>query len=383
MNETAAILEGIERLWRAGEEAAIATVMRVSGSAYRKPGARMLIAPGGTGRIGSVSGGCLEGDIARRAWQLTQGGHAALLRYDSSDEDDGLWGLGLGCNGVIEILVERLHPADPMVDLLRNSIANRRAGVIATVFATETPNAIPPTSRLLLDERGQVISDPLHLADQMPDMLTDARRALGEARTLLGAYSSRGARYDALLEFIEPPLSLVIFGAGWDAMPLAAAGKSLGWRVIVVDRRAGHAKPERFAAADQVIVCPPDQAIARVPLDARSAAILMTHQYPDDLGYLHAALQSDAAYIGVLGPAKRRERLLQHLEETEGFVPTAAQRARLRGPMGLDIGAENAAEIAAAVVAEILAVRTARDGGALTRREAPIHDPVPWANINK
>lgn len=381
MNELAAILDGIDRLWALGEEAAIATVVRVSGSAYRKPGARMLITPGGAERIGTVSGGCLEGDIARKAWQLTAGGRAALLRYDSTDEDDGLWGLGLGCNGVIEILVERLRPGDLMVDVLRRSLSHRRPGVIVTVFANGNggEHAIVPASRLLLDERGQIIADSANLGTLFPQMLLDAQRAKARGQTLLATYSHNGCNIDALLESIHPPISLVIFGAGWDAIPLTAAAKALGWRVIVVDRRAGHARPERFPSADQVIVCAPDQTFAQVPIDSRTAAVLMTHQYPDDLGYLKAVLQSQAAYIGMLGPAKRRDRLLRDLKEVEGFTPTEQEWVRVRSPVGLDIGAENASEIAAAIVAEILALRRGRDGKTLSQRNAPIHDPTARA----
>jgi xanthine/CO dehydrogenase XdhC/CoxF family maturation factor len=380
MNELAAILDGIDRLWSIGEEAAIATVVRVSGSAYRKPGARMLITPGGAERIGTVSGGCLEGDIARKAWQLTAGGAAAVLRYDSTDEDDGLWGLGLGCNGVIEILVERLRMGDPMVDLLRRSLVERREGVIATVFANTNERAIPLASRLLLDERGKIVADRANLAESIPQILLDAQRVKEQGRTMLGTYSRDGATIDALLEWVQPPMSLVIFGAGWDAIPLANAGKALGWRVIVVDRRAGHAKAERFASADEVIVCDPDETRARVPIDSRTAAVLMTHQYPDDLGYLKVLLQTQASYIGMLGPAKRRDRLLRDLKEVENFEPPAEDWARVKGPVGLDIGAENAPEIAAAIVAEILADRTGREGGVLSQRNAPIHDPLVHAN---
>ncbi len=198
---------------------------------------------------------------------------------------------------------------------------------------------------------------------------------------MIGTYTHRAGQVHALLEVIEPPISLVVFGAGWDAIPMAAAGKALGWRVIVVDHRAGHAKPERFAMADQVIVCRPDEVSARVPIDDRTAAILMTHQYPDDLGYLRAALESNASYIGLLGPAKRRDRLLHDLREVEHYTPELSRIACIRGPVGLDIGAENAPEIAAAVTAEIIAVRAGRTGMALKHRDAPIHDPVVAAAI--
>ena len=151
---------------------------------------------------------------------------------------------------------------------------------------------------------------------------------------------------------------------------------SLGWRVTVVDRRGTHATGERFAQADDVVICAADEAGAHVRLDARTAAVVMTHHYADDLHFLDAALRSNATYVGLLGPARRKERLLADLSEQEHFTPTPEQLARLHGPVGLDIGAMNPAEIAAAVIAEIVAARSRRRGGPLRDRAAPIHEKV-------
>lgn len=379
MNELGAVLDGIDELWRLGERPALATVVRVRGSAYRKPGARMLVAVGGGRRVGSVSGGCLEGDVARRAMELTAGGGAAVLRYDSTAEDDGLWGLGLGCNGVIEILVERLDAGDPLAGFLRGCQARRERGLVATVFGADGGSGVPIGARLLMDGGGRIASDPAGLAARVDGLPGDARDCLASGRTVTASYESgAGGRIEVLLEVVEPPTAVVIFGAGWDAGPVAAAAKAVGWHVTVVDRRARLATRERFPGADEVIACPADEAGGRVRLDARTAAVVMTHHYPDDLEYLAAAVRSEAAYVGLLGPARRRDRLLADLRERGGFVPmAAAQLGRLHGPVGLDVGAESPAEIAVSVVAGIMAAMRGREGGALRDRAAGIHDAVP------
>ncbi len=376
MNELEAILDGIERLWLAGEEAALATVVSVKGSAYRRPGAQMLISPGGGGRIGSVSGGCLEGDVARKAWQLTEGGQAAVLRYDSSADDDGLWGLWLGCNGVIEILVERIARANPLVGFVRQCFERRRRGLVATVFGGEEATGVAVGARLLMDEDGAIESDPSSLAERIPRLVEHARATAELGETQIASYKLANGRAEALLEIIEPPVALVICGAGWDALPLVAAARAVGWRVAVADRRAGHATRERFPLADGVVVCPPADLAKHVRMDARTAIVLMTHHYPDDLGFLPAALRSEAFYVGLLGPARRRDRLLVDLFDQEGFAPADSELARLYGPVGLDIGAEEPAEVAAAIVAEILGVLARRSGGPMRERCAPIHDQV-------
>jgi xanthine/CO dehydrogenase XdhC/CoxF family maturation factor len=178
-------------------------------------------------------------------------------------------------------------------------------------------------------------------------------------------------------EVIEPPVPVVIFGAGHDALPLAHFAKALGWQVTVVDGRAA-TRPEtlraRFGdAADALIVCRPEAAPTRVPLDERTAVVVMTHNYQDDCTLVGALLPSPVPYLGVLGPRTRTERILAHLHAT-GAKWTAAQAERLRAPVGLDIGADNADEIALSVIAEIRAALAGRDAAPLKRRAAPIHD---------
>ncbi len=226
MNELQAALDAIEHLWQAGEVAALATVVNVEGSAYRRPGARMLIAPGGARRVGSVSGGCLEGDVARKAWALTANG-PALLRYDSTAEDDGLWGLGLGCRGIVQVLVERVAPGNPLPPFLRRCQRGRHRGVVATVFQSDAPD-LPLGSRLLMNESGLIEFRTERLLDRLPNLAADAMAALLSGTTVTAVYDQPKGPVEVLLEVIEPPPALVIFGAGWDALPVIATAALAG-----------------------------------------------------------------------------------------------------------------------------------------------------------
>ena len=396
MNELQSVCRAAADLARLGEPALLATVVRVAGSTYRRPGARMLITPAGR-RVGCVSGGCLEADVARRGWQLTESGRPALITYDATADADLQWGLGLGCNGVVRVLVERLPPsgetpARPLavsprgtgerpaaaadhLSLLDACAADRAACAVVLVFAVDGDAPVRPGTRLVLDEHGNLLLDGFP-PDLREPARAAARQCLDARRSADHAFQTSTARIDALVEYVEPPPALLIVGGGVDAVPVAAAAKAVGWRVVVADRRARHLTPEHFPAADALVVCPPDEVARHVPIDGRTFAVVMNHSYPDDLAALGALLESPARYVGVLGPSHRREKLLHDLAEG-GRRPTPAQLARLHAPVGLDVAAETPAEIAAAIVGELLAVRAARPAGFLRDCDGPIHDDVP------
>jgi len=399
MNELQSVCRAAADLARLNEPALLATVVHVAGSTYRRPGARMLVTPAGR-RIGCVSGGCLEADIARRGWQLTESGQPALITYDSTADEDVPWGLGLGCNGVVRVLVERLTPgpsdrANPLalpldfdelsrvaashrgshhhLPILDTLTRDRTACAVALVFSSED-TAATPGSRLILDEHGNPLLNqlPSHLSD---DALSAARDCLATTQSANYTFRTSAARVDLFIEFIAPPPSLLIVGAGFDAVPLAAAASAAGFRVTVTDRRARYATREHFPAADDLIVCPAHELPRHTTIDARTFAVIMNHHYPDDLAALGTLLlDTPARYVGLLGPSHRREKLLHDLAEQHGRRPTPAQLARLHGPVGLDLAAETPAEVAAAVLAEILAVRAARPAGFLRDLQGPIHD---------
>ncbi len=380
--ELQAIVRAGEQARDLGRTAALITVFKTSGSTYRRPGARMLVLAEtdqpadsiGAAGLGSISGGCLEDDARERALETIRTGRAVSVCYDTTAEADTLLGSGLGCRGVVHVLIQPLTPtasAGPL-GYLACALRERRAGAVITVCALDGSTSVELGQFLWLDEAGNLagtLTDPALIAA----VSNDARTVLEQGRSALHAYHDlEGRRVEIFIDAVYPPRSLLICGAGEDAVPLARLGKELGWCVRVVDGRRAYATRERFPEVDELVVCPPQKFATRLPVRQGEAVVLMTHNYSHDLEFLRTALASSAAYIGVLGPRGRTERLLSDLAEWQGSrCPT-----RVHGPAGLDIGAEAPEEIALAIVAEIQAVAAHRQGGSLKLRNAPLHgDP--------
>ncbi len=375
MKEVEAILQAWSELGHR-EPAVLATVVRVNGSAYRRPGARMLLLPDGR-TIGTVSGGCLEDDVKLRAWPLTARGEPAVLRYDSTADGDIVWGLGLGCKSVIDLLIERLSPdrgVQPL-DFLRSCLDTRQPGVLARVVAVEGRTGADVGAFLTLDETGSSAHD--FAGPELVGLVRQAAAAaLGERRSLYADCRLAAGRAEVFLEVVQPPPALLVCGAGHDASPLVRLAKELGWHVTVVDPRAAYATRERFPLANDIIVAAPEELLGRPIVSAWEAAVVMSHNYHNDLRFLRALLPATLRYLGVLGPKSRTESLLRDLA-AGGLTPTARQMERLYGPVGLDIGANTPEEIALAVVAEIRAILAGRSGSPLRKSDRPIHDRPP------
>ncbi len=335
MNELAAI---VRHLTAPDSRAAVlATLVSVQGSSYRRPGARLLIPPHGP-PIGSISGGCLEEDVLARAQAVAATGRSELVTYDTTTENDLVWGTGLGCHGVVQVLLEKL-PAHPAWATVLD--ANLRAH-------QSTPLAI-------------IWKNPGEAVGVRP-LGTDLATAAWSAPTSAEVFH----------QVIAPPTSLVIFGAGHDAQPLVRLAKELGWHVTVADPRAASATPARFPAADAIVVAPAAELVERVAPPADALAVVMTHHYVHDVPLLRALVRRPLAYLGLLGPKQRAEKILADLAD-EGVPLTDALRARLHAPVGLDLGAENAGEVALAILAEMQAVLASRDARPLRERPRPIH----------
>lgn len=372
MKELQNILNEFGRVRAQGRSAVLATVVKTSGSTYRRPGARLLITEEGQ-MIGSVSGGCLERDVFRRARRVLQAQEPLVVRYDSMSEDDIVWGFGLGCNGVVDVLVEPLTEGRErsQMDFLGACLHLRQAGVIATVFAVEGMEGVQVGSRLMLREGVPAQSDISHYTLKEA-ILTDARQVLASGDSQVKVYEMAAGSVEVFVERIEPPHPLVIFGAGHDAVPLVRLAREIGWHVTVVDGRPGYATKARFSPADALIAARPDGIKERVPLDSRTTAVVMNHNYLDDLGVLRVLLSSPVRYIGVLGPKRRTERLFGDLYR-DGVTATADQPVHVHAPVGIDIGADTPEEIALSILAEIKAVITGRRGGMLRERRGSIH----------
>lgn len=365
MNELDAILETCHQDVAGAAHAVLATVVHVKGSAYRRPGARMLILPDGR-RVGTVSGGCLEGEITRKAWWYTESGKPSVRVFDTSSDDDAVWEFGLGCNGVVQVLLERLDTpqAREMLDILaRHRLANT-AVVLATVIRTAACDGVKVGDRMYLDESWNP-AGPLKDSALAVPVLQYASAALREGKNCLAHIGGS----EVFIERIAPALSLVVFGAGHDAAPVVRFAKDLGWRVTVADGRPNYARADRFPEADRVVVMPPRNPLQDISVDANTAVVMMTHNYPLDRILLPHILDARPRYLGLLGPKSRTERLFDELGRNR--IP-----AHVHAPVGLDLGSDNPTAIALAVVAEIQAALCGRPGGMLKHREGAIHAPA-------
>ncbi|MEO5986423.1 MAG: XdhC family protein [Candidatus Limnocylindria bacterium] len=337
MSEIERILEAADAFRARGVRVGLATVVAVRGSSYRRPGARLLV-PEEDAPVGLISGGCLEEEAARLAREAIRADGPLLVTIDHSAEGDELWGMGLGCRGVIDLLAE--PPA----------------------MAAETLDAL----------RGARDGTPTYL---LTDLAGDRRRLTESEATALGERASMAVAHgrpvvigEAVLDPILPPLHLVVCGAGPDAGALVAAGLRLGWRVSVVDSRRNLLRPDRFPGA-ALHDLDPAKAADALGADTWTAVVVMGHDYLRDSAFLAGFLGRRIAYLGVLGPRDRTDRLLREL----GTRPAGHAVASLRAPAGLDIGADGAEEVATAIVAEILGVVRGGTGGPLRERPGPIH----------
>jgi xanthine/CO dehydrogenase XdhC/CoxF family maturation factor len=291
------------------------------------------------------------------------------------------WGLGLGCNGVVRVLVEPLAPDSLYVEVLRCSCeANAASVLVATVYqSTPSESAsgvalIETGARLLIDEDGNVRSDKFNGA--LAGVLECEIRALAHEEVTSGTRTLDidDSAVTVFIETLLPPVPLIIFGAGHDAMPVVDLARSLGWQTEIVDPQSRPATRSRFAAADKVTLVRPEEVAAHVRLTSQSLTLLMSHNYSHDMALLRFLLASPARYIGVMGPRKRTERMLHELAAGEDlFRPEEADLARLYSPAGLDIGANAPAEIALSIIAEMRAVLEGRRGGMLRERRGSIH----------
>ncbi len=372
MNHLPAILNAYQNSQGKDQALFLATVVKTQGSTYRRPGARMLVTS--TGEItGMVSGGCLEHDIFHHT-QQQQSDDPFIITYDTKAEEDLIWGFGLGCDGAVHILIERLDLSRRLnpIEFLADCLDNLQWGVLATLIGVEGLVNLKVGAHLSLDLEGNAISE-IDNIDLEQAIISDARNTLDRQKSTLRQYQLPSGSAEVFLEVIQPPTPLIIFGAGQDAVPLANLAKTLGWYVTVVDCRAQSATRDRFAMADRTILTRRNLISQAVDVHAQTVAVVITHNYFDDLEILKMLLSSSARYIGVLGARRRTERLLQELDETFQIAKP------LHAPVGLDIGAETPEEIALAILAEIQAVVSGRHGGFLRGRTGSIHQPYESA----
>jgi xanthine dehydrogenase accessory factor len=369
MNELASILACWRQQDSRLDDAVLATVVHVRGSAYRRPGARMLLLPDGT-RFGTISGGCLETEVARKAWWWTDEGVAVRV-FDNSVEDAAR-DFGLGCNGVITVLLERV--CTPAVRGLLSFLEPRQrlsqAGIVATVVRSEAAG-LTPGMRSYYDAEGRAVAEPGISAAE--DAVAEAVAATARERR---SRLLRLEQAEIFVEWIAPPQRLVLFGAGLDVVPVATMAGMLGWNVTVADAKRAWLDPSRFPMAARTCVLPTDGSIAELGITAAEVVVVMTHNYPLDTMLLPQLLAARPRYLGLLGPRSRAERLFEEIGARldTGFV---------HAPVGLDVGGEQPEAIALSIVAEIQCVLHAQSGLSLRRRKGAIHEPALETGVHR
>ena len=370
MKEIKDIIRSFEEAIKQGRQTALATVVHVDGSSYRRPGARMLITDEGQ-LTGAISGGCLEGDALRKALLVMSQQRSMLVTYDTMDEDDAKFGIGLGCNGIIQVLIEPINPAEANnpIQLLKAVAAKRQKAALITLFSLENKKDTQAGTCLLLRENEQIERNVPVLKGLL---IKDGREVLASKHSIFRTYHSESQNQTAFIELVEPAVSLILIGAGNDVIPVAAMAEVLGWETTVIDGRPAYAKKERFVASCQVLVSKPENVIGQIAVDELTVFVLMTHNYNYDMAMLHQLLERNVIYVGMLGPKKKLERILTELDE-QGAHFTPEQLASVHSPVGLDIGAETSEEIALSILSEIKAVLSGKQGLSLHGNIGTIH----------
>jgi xanthine dehydrogenase accessory factor len=369
MKEFRTILQEYKKIDFSQRKAALATVVKVRGSSYRSPGARMLIMDDGKW-VGSISGGCLEGDALRKARQVMSDKQPVTVTYDTREESNQNLGIGLGCNGVIDVLIEPVDPADnDNPTRFFESIIKMNAPVaLATIFA-HTDREV---GKKLLITPG---ATKLHnlLDEELASLIsTDLEKLFKSKKSEAKVYVREGKETEVFIELIQPSVSLIIFGGGFDARPVSQLAKSLGWEVTITDECVAHIAPLFFPTADNLSLCHRDFVDRDFHITPYTACVLMSHNYEYDRDVLRKLLRSETPYIGILGPRKRFDKMLAEFSK-EDITLSSKDMHRVHSPIGLDIGAEAPDEIAISIVAEIQSKFANRSGGFLKYRTGPIH----------
>jgi xanthine dehydrogenase accessory factor len=366
-----AVVDALTSAATRGNAVVLATVVRVTGSSYGGVGARMLVHVDGS-TVGVVSGGCLETDLAEHARSVVEESCARVVTYDTRADDDAAWGLGLGCNGLIDVLLEPLNNAEAgrIADLLLGALRSDSPSVLATVI--DAPSGKAPA----------VGAHALFNGESVDTTGNWGNRALLSAIRSQTAEAIQSGRKGLILEHddvrvafevISPAVKLVVCGSGPDAVPVVRFATDLGWDVTVVDHRpVVHAPVERFPGA-VVAECADALRLAEsVALTSGTAGVVMSHHYARDLEYVQALLEAGVGYIGILGPRARTERMFAEMESASHGARQSSNV--VFGPIGLDVGGDGPNAIALSIISEVSAVMSSRAGGHLRDRNAPLHE---------
>ena len=370
MKEINLIINAYHQAKQTNEKMALATVVKVDGSAYRRPGARMLITENGT-LTGAISGGCLEGDALRKAQGVIFQHKAMLVTYDTTDEDDQKFGVGLGCNGIIHVLIEPIDLSDRFnpIELLIQATSERRTAKIFTFFSLKHSKKEQIGTKLVSIGPSPIIS-PLVDNSSLLKSFIDKGYYRFENQSSTFYFLPENEEISVFEDVIKPTLKLFLFGAGNDTRPVAALADLLGWEVVLIDGRKHLANQERFPQVKEFILGSAEEVLDKLVLDSFSVALLMTHNFEYEAVVLAHLATLEIPYIGILGPKKKTQKLLDRLS-AKGISPILDN---IYGPMGLNIGAEGSEEIALSILSEIKSVLNKKQPYSLREKSGPIHD---------
>lgn len=333
----------------------LATVFRISGSSYRRTGARMLIL--GNGRwVGGISGGCLEGDVMKKAKKTILTGKACIIEYDNREDDPYQIGVGLGCKGKIEILLQRIdaNKSDNPIEYLRQIADSKYYEVMTTILKSDHPNLLV----------GQQITD----SESYHIDFREAKEACLESKSsAVRTFSVGGKQLTVFLEVLKPAIHLTIVGDNYDIYSLIDAANLLDWKITIVGKLRKLRKSAANTAIEYIDVEKTDFSLLKTKSE-RAALVLLTHDFNTDLKVLNELAVGLFAYVGVLGPRKRLIEIEQQIDNQTLFDNG------VHGPIGLDIGAETPEEIAVAITSEIIAFFSDRPGTSLHLRQQSIYE---------
>lgn len=370
MKDLQQIIQAYQNCKIRNQKAALATVVKVDGSAYRRPGARMLVTEDGE-LTGAISGGCLEGDALRKAQTVIFQQKSMLVTYDTTDEDDQKFGVGLGCNGIIQVLIEPLDFEDESnpAELLKVALRDRLPSVLVTAFSLKNARGEQIGTRVL-SKGGNTFGKIETLDPRLSEKIQLEVNTNTENRTSTIKQYPDPDEIWVFYEAINPPIRILLFGAGNDTIPVAKLAFLMGWELTLIDGRKNHATTERFPTAAKIIIEPAGRAVSGLNPDKNTVALLMTHNFEYEAVVLKDLIPYSLPYIGILGPKKKTDKLIARLESEGTKVPTE----NIYAPIGLDIGAEGSEEIALSALAEIKAVLAKKNPDFLKNKLGPIHE---------
>jgi xanthine dehydrogenase accessory factor len=369
MKEIKTIIDAYHTIDFSENKIALATVVRVEGSSYRRAGARMLVIDSGEW-IGGISGGCLEGDALKKAKLAMAQNKSSIITYDTTDDDPFQIGVGLGCNGIIDVLLTPIdyQNVDNQIFNLEKCLESREPRILITILEVSPKNLNLNVGESFLVDENKNFQALFSLKNEIEIFKNDLHDCQLSKQSVMKDYQTDGDKIKLFLEVIIPATHLIIYGENYDIYALVRLAKEIGWKVSVVCNPLKVHK-SLFELADNVVE---KERSNEIKTDEFTVAVLMAHDYETDFQNMRKLLKTNILFIGMLGPKKRTDKMFLKLSE-EGNLVSEQDLARIASPVGLDIGATTPEEIAISIIAEVKTFFSGRDGKRLKFRNTGIY----------